>query len=137
MNKNKMLYITYRNNRMPKVLENGNVNNVYGVFICDGKGSGTVGAGTNGCRAKVEVYRNDLFRTSSTDFGGFDRDYYMYECPCCGIFNSIDYKDDYKLPYRAELPMYRAKEKCHALLLEKCQNDVDKWNQMYDIIRQS
>lgn len=113
---------------MPKILEKGtaNMSIIYGICICDGKGHGDRGCGT-----KLEVYIDDLFQTSHTDYGGDTTQYANYECPVCGATNVVNYEKINYLPTKEELPLFNAKNECLTKLQDLCGDDIKKWQAMF------
>jgi rRNA maturation protein Nop10 len=64
---------------------------------CSGRGNG--GAG---CKARLLINENDVFRTyiRDEDTPGFPYDFYTFECPICGTKTDIPLK---KVPYRIKI----------------------------------
>ena len=52
--------------------------------ICTGKGNGGGGCGSN-----LEVHLEDVYQTTSTDYGGGTDSYYTIMCPVCSVETDI------------------------------------------------
>ena len=52
-----------------------------------------IGNGGGGCGALLEVERNDIYLTSSTDLSGETDYYFTFRCPCCDIETDVPEKD--------------------------------------------
>ena len=116
---------------MPKLLEKGKANGhvIFGIYVCGGKGNGG-----HGCGAKLEVYLDDLFQTSRTDYSGDTEYYATFECPDCGTCNDVNYNSTSSLPKRNELAIYNIKKQCQTKIQQICQNKIEKWQRVYDLL---
>lgn len=52
-----------------------------------------IGNGGGGCGALLEVEREDIYLTSSTDLSGETDYYYTFRCPCCDIETDVPERD--------------------------------------------
>ena len=108
---------------MPKVLKRGTHDGraVVGEYKCTGKGNGNCG-----CGATLEVYKDDLYQTSSSDYTG-DTDYFTtFCCPQCNAETDIR-GSTYQLPDKSEHPLSLVKSRVFRKISVTFEDKVERW----------
>lgn len=116
---------------MPKILECGVDNRrVVGIYNCTGEGNGNAG-----CRAKLEVYQDDLYRTFSSHYDGSTDFYVTFACPQCRAETDINYQGNTRiLPSKSKHPLYLAKNRVNKSLQNLCGDNLERWIQINEFI---